>query len=241
MKCTDFEREWQEMDDPSLLSPEMDLHLQNCGGCTKLVREMNLLRWEARELMEAEAPPARVWASIQSELSREGLVREPGAQSWLSGILSFAWLPRIPMSVAYASVFFLALVGVEYVRDQVTPRTVAVSPAPAAPAAMALNSDSAAKEEAAPAEPASRADVAAVEVASMPAEEVRVVQGIIEKAPPERRAVLVRNLQQLNSSVGELQRFVDQHPDDPLAIEQLFLEQQRRARFLGTVVRMEEF
>ena len=238
MKCVEFELEWQEMDDPSLLSPEMDQHLRNCGGCAKLVRELNLLRWEAKELMEAEAPPARVWSNIRSELSREGLLREPGAQSWLNGILSFAWLPRIPMSVAYASVFFLALVGVEYVRDQVTPPTVAVSSAPAAPAAMALNSDSAAKEEAAT---ASREGVASAELAAMPADEVKVVQGIIEKAPPERRAVLVRNLQQLDSSVGELQRFVDQHPDDPLAIEQLFIEQQRRARFLGTVVRMEEF
>lgn len=242
MKCADFEREWQEMDDPSLLSPEMDVHLQNCAGCARLVREVNLLRWEARELMEAEEPPARVWANIRSELSREGLVREPGAKSWLNGILSFAWLPRIPMSVAYASVFFLALVGVEYVRDQVTPPTVAVSSVPGAPAApaarAALASDTAPKEEAMA---ASQEQVAAAEPVMSVPEETKVVQRVIEKVPPERRAVFVRNLQQLDSSVGELQRFVDQHPDDPLAIEQLFIMQQQRAHFLGTVVRMEEF
>jgi hypothetical protein len=114
MNCTDFEREWQDLDDPGLFSPALDDHLRACAGCARLVREVNLLRWEARQLVEAEQPPARLWANIQSELSQEGVLRV--SDSWLNGMLTFAWLPRLPMSVAYASVFFLALVGVEYVR-----------------------------------------------------------------------------------------------------------------------------
>jgi len=226
MNCTEFEREWQELDDPGLFSPGMDEHVQACAGCARLVREVNLLRWEARQLVEAEQPPAQVWASIQSELSREGVLRQPGSESWLNGILTFAWLPRLPMSVAYASVFFLALVGVEFVRDQVTPPPVAVSSVPAAPAAADLV---AAREQvfASAPEPAR--------------EEERVIQRVIEKATPERRAVLVRNLQQINSSLGELQRFLNEHPDDPLAIEQLSIMQEQRTHLVGIGVRTEEF
>jgi hypothetical protein len=136
------------------------------------------------------------------------------------------------MSVAYASVFFLALVGVEYVRDQVTPPTVAVSSAPAAPAAADML---AAREQVA-------ASASAPAVESAPArEEEKAFQRVIEKAPPERRAVLVRNLQQIDSSLGELQRFLNEHPDDPMAIETLYTLQQQRTHLVGTVVRMEEF
>jgi hypothetical protein len=230
MNCAAFEREWQELDDPGLFSPGMDEHLRACAGCARLVREVNLLRWEARQLAEAEQPPAQVWASIQSELSREGVLREQGAQSWLNGILTFAWLPQLPMSVAYASVFFLALVGVEYVRDQVTPRPVTVSSATAAPATADLLG---AREQA-----IASASAPAAEPAR---EEEKVIQRVIDKAPPERRAVLVKNWQEVNDSVDESQRFLSEHPDDPAAIETLFIMQQQRAHLYGTVVRMEEF
>ena len=225
MNCAEFEREWQELDDPGLFSPGMDEHLRDCPGCAGLVREVNLLRWEARQLVEAEQPPVQVWANIQNDLSREGVLREPSAESWLNGILTFAWLPRLPMSVAYASVFFLALVGVEYVRDQVTPPPVAVSSAPATADMVAA-----------------REQVVASAPAAEPVREgEKVIQRVIEKAPPERRAVLVKNWQQVNDSVDESQRFLHEHPDDPLAIQQLFIMQQQRTHFYGTVVRMEEF
>lgn len=231
MKCEEFEREWQELDDPSLFSPGMDEHVLACAGCAKLVREVNLLRWEARQLAEVEQPPAHVWANIRSELSREGLLREPGAASWLNGILTFAWLPRLPMSVAYASVFFLALVGVGYVRDQVAPPPVAVSSAPAAPASADRME---AREQA-----VASSSVPAAEPEQLRDEEV--VQRVIEKAPPERRAVLVKNWRQVNDSFNESQRFLNEHPDDPMAIENFFLMQQQKTHFYGTVVRMEEF
>ena len=227
MNCAEFEREWQELDDSSLFSPRMDEHVQACAGCARLVREVNLVRWEARQLVEAEEPPVQMWAGIRNELSREGVLRQPGAESWLNGILTFAWLPRLPMSVAYASVFFLALVGVEYVRDQVTPPRVAVSSAPATADLVAAREEVVASASAPAEKPAG--------------EEEKVIQRVIEKAPPERRAVLVKNWQQVNDSVDESQRFLNEHPDDPMAIEQLFIMQQQRTHFVGTVVRMEEF
>src|SRR5688500_5193266 len=74
MNCTEFEREWQELDDPALFSPPMEEHRRSCAACAGLVREVNLLRWEARQMAEQEQPPARLWANIRSELGREGLV-----------------------------------------------------------------------------------------------------------------------------------------------------------------------
>ncbi len=235
MNCAEFEREWQELDDLSLLSPGMDEHIQACAGCARLVREVNRLRWEAQQLMAAEQPPDRVWANIRSQLSHEGVLREPGAQSWLNGILTFAWLPRLPMGVAYASVFFLALVGVDYVRDRATPPPVAVSSVPQTPVESAAADPAVAREE-------------AVASATVPApeplrEEERVIQEAIKKAPPERRQIYLTRWQQLNSSSDVLRSFVAAHPDDRQALLQLSEIQEQQKRLLELVVRreLEEF
>ncbi len=227
MKCVEFEREWQELDDPGLFSPGMEDHLGSCAQCAKLVREVNRLRWEARQLMEAEQPPARLWANIRSELSRDGVLRQP-AQSWLQSILTFAWVARLPMGVAYASVFVLALVGVEFIRDQVTPPSAAPAVASAPAPSQTLGAD-AAQERVASAAPAR--------------EEEQVIQKAIEKAPPERQAILVRNWQQIDSSVGELQRFRDQHPNDLEVLLQLHQAQEQQRQFFEQLMRweMEDF
>jgi hypothetical protein len=226
MNCTEFEREWQELDDPALFSPPMEEHMRSCAGCAGLVREVNLLRWEARQLAEHEQPPTRLWANIRSELGREGLLREPGARSWLSGVLDFGWLPRLPVGVAYASVFFLALVGADYLRDRVNPlQAPEMSATPAAPE-IALQ----------------RADVAS-EPAQEAREEERVIQRVIEKAPPEKREIYLTRWNQLNSSSNVLRSFVAAHPDDQQAILQLSEIQDQQRRFLESVMRweLEEF
>jgi len=211
------------LDDPSLFSPTMEDHMRNCARCAALVREMNLLRWEARQLAEQEQPPARLWANIRSELSREGLVQEAGARSRLLDALSFGWLPRLPMGVAYASVFFLALVGVEHIRDRVSPPqapSVAQSPAPP---------EIALEQTRAAAEPAR--------------EEETVIQRVIEKAPPEKRQIYLTRWNQLNNSSDVLRSFVAAHPDDRQAILQLSEIQDQQRRFLESVMRweLEEF
>ena len=228
MNCAEFERAWQDLDDPSLLPPGMDEHIQGCAGCGRLVREVNRLRWEARQLMGAEQPSARVWANIQSQLSREGVLRESGAQSWLNAILTFTWLPRLPMGVAYASVFFLALLGVDYMRDRATPLPVAVSSVPQNPAAPVAG------------DPAEGAVASAIAPAQEPIrEEERVIQEAIKKAPPERRRIYLARWQQLNSSSDVLRSFVAAHPDDRQALLQLSEIQEQQKRLLEMVVRRE--
>ena len=80
MKCEEFDHEWQELDDPSLFSPAMEEHQQTCSSCAAKVRDVNLIRWEGRQMVETEEPPERVWLNIRRQLGQEGLVREPGGE-----------------------------------------------------------------------------------------------------------------------------------------------------------------
>ena len=89
MNCEDFERAWQELDNPSLFSPAMEDHRSGCAPCAARVRDVNLLRWEARQLIETEEPPDRLWLSIRQQLDREGLTREPRERSWLAAATTF--------------------------------------------------------------------------------------------------------------------------------------------------------
>ncbi|MGH9784181.1 MAG: hypothetical protein ACRD88_08345, partial [Terriglobia bacterium] len=191
-----------------------------CAACAARVRDVNRLRWEARQLLATEEPPDRLWLSLRRELDKEGLLRKPGPQSWLSAVLTFGWLPRLPMGLAYASVFLLALVGVEFVRDRVTP---APPPASLPPTAMVQTAERPASPAAEPslAEAPRRDETVGAARAQVAGDVPSAIRRGIEKAPPEQRAILVRNWQQINSSVGELQRFVAEHPDDLQVLWQL--------------------
>lgn len=221
MNCEEFEREWQDLDNPSLFSPAMEDHRSGCAPCAARVRDVNRIRWEARQLIETEEPPDRLWLSIRQQLDREGLTQEPGERSWLAAVTTFGWLPRLPMGLAYASVFLLALVGVDYLRDRITP---APATAPLPPTAMIQSAAERAADTPAPA---------------TAREEEKVIQKVIEKAPPEKREIYLTRWQELNSSSDVLRHFVATHPDDPLALLQLSEIQEQQRRFLESVMRWE--
>jgi hypothetical protein len=244
MNCEDFERAWQELDDPSLLSPAMEDHRTTCAPCAARIRDINRIRWEARQLIETEEPPNRLWLNLRRELDKEGLIREPGRQSWLSAVATFGWLPCLPMGLAYASVFLLALVGVDYMRDRVTPSpspaslpatapTIAmVQPAsqPAAPAAEVAKAEAPRRDEA--------ADVPQV-IRKAPSE----IRRVIENASPARQALYFGNAQRLNpfisqleSSKNVLEEFLVEHPDDPDAPMQIIIIDEQRLRLWHRVI-----
>jgi len=226
MNCEQFEREWQELDDPSLFSPAMEEHRSLCAPCAARIRDVNRIRWEARQLAATEEPPNRVWLNLRRELDREGLIREPGTQSWLTGVLTFAWLPRLPMGLAYASVFLVVL-GAMYWQLVLTPGSV---PSTLPPTAVVQRAP---EPAAAPAEAPKRVVVAQNN-------EDEAVRRKIEQAPPEQRVTLARSWEQINNSVNEAQQFLNEHPDDPLALEQVYMGQQFRMHFVGTLTRFQE-
>jgi hypothetical protein len=64
---------------------------------------------------------------------------------------------------------------------------------------------------------------------------------LFEKVPPKQRAVYVDNLQQVDSSIQQLQTFLAAHPEDPFAREQLFTTYQQKSRLWEDMVRWEDF
>ena len=236
MNCEQFEREWQKLDDSALLSPALEEHRQVCSPCAGKVRDVNLIRWQARQMVEAEQPPERVWLHLRRQLDQQGLIREPGAWPSLARLVTFAWLPRLPLGLAYAAVFFLALGGVLYLRDLVT-HVSAPPPAPATAVAQPPATPS-------PAETLTRAEAVQKAIEKAPPE----VRRVIEKAPPDRQPAYVANWQQLNpsftrvdSSINVLEQYLAAHPDDPLARSQLYTVYEQQNRLLELLIRGAEF
>jgi hypothetical protein len=226
MNCEDFEREWQELDDPSLFSPAMEEHQTTCAPCAARIRDVNRIRWEARQLIATEEPPDRLWLNLRRELDKEGLIREPGAQSWLSAVTTFDWLPRFQMGLATASVFFLVL-GAMYWQLVLVP---GLTPPPTPPTATVQK----APEPAATPAEASKQQVVAQN------KEDEVVQRMIKTLSPESQATVARNWEQLKDSEDTAQRYFNAHPDDPLALEQVYIGRQFRTHFVGTLTRAQE-
>lgn len=80
MNCVEVQEVLPEMIDGSK-SSEFQAHLKSCPVCSELVSELELITSEARQLVETDAPPDRVWVRIAAELRAEGLIREPEAAS----------------------------------------------------------------------------------------------------------------------------------------------------------------
>lgn len=218
MNCEDFERAWEALDDPSLLSSRMEEHRRACPACAAWVEDLHHIRRQARQLLLSEPPSDAVWIKIRDQLEQSGLIREPAAEprgvarsSW------FGWLPPLPMGLAYATVFLLAF-GVVYLRGILT-HVPAPSPVSSSPPAEAV----------------------AVSPEPQPLPREEAVRQLLEKFPPERRSVYFTNWQRVNSSIEQLQDFARTNPDDPLTQRQLFTAYEHKQRLWETMVRWEEF
>ena len=64
---------------------------------------------------------------------------------------------------------------------------------------------------------------------------------LFEKVPPEKRAVYVSNLNQVDSSIQQLRTFLAVHPDDPFARRELFTTYQQKSRLWEALVKWQEF
>ena len=64
---------------------------------------------------------------------------------------------------------------------------------------------------------------------------------LFEKVPPEKRAVYVTNLNQVDSSIQQLSTFLAAHPEDPFARQELFNTYQQKSRLWEALVQWEEF
>jgi hypothetical protein len=64
---------------------------------------------------------------------------------------------------------------------------------------------------------------------------------LLEKVTPEKRAVYVNNLNQVDSSIQQLQIFLASHPDDQFARDELITTYQQKSRLWEDLVRWQDF
>jgi hypothetical protein len=63
---------------------------------------------------------------------------------------------------------------------------------------------------------------------------------LFEKVPPKQREIYVSNLNQVNSSIQQLQTFLSEHPEDPFARQELFSTYQQKSRLWEDLVRWQD-
>ena len=79
MTCEELQRVLPELE--GVAGFELEQHLRSCSSCSELVSDLKALSQQASLLESAdEEPSPRVWASIESVLRQEGLIREPRPQ-----------------------------------------------------------------------------------------------------------------------------------------------------------------
>jgi hypothetical protein len=219
MTCRDFENAWVALEDGSGLTTAMEQHRSGCQHCADMVEDIAGMQQQARALRAEKDPPPRVWVAIRNRLDQEGLVREPVSSvrkpRWRAASAT-GWLFRLPMGLAYSAVFFVAL-GVMYMQSRLSD--------PSAPPLVAVTPD-------VPEMAWVRPDTS---------DSDQSVQELLAKVPVEHRATFLANWNQVNSSIQNLQTFVETHPDDPFARPQLLNAFQQRERLRETLVRWEEF
>ncbi len=99
MNCLQFENalsNYLEGDGTS----EQRAHLDSCSACSGLLADLSLISSEASSLRELDEPNPKVWHSLEAQLRREGLIKQPSRPSlpdffhrWRS-----AWL--VPVAAA---------------------------------------------------------------------------------------------------------------------------------------------
>ena len=216
MNCGEFERHLQELED-SGPSPRMEAHRQACRACSELLEDLNSITRQARLILPREEPSERVWQEIRRRLQQEGLIQGPSQHVFHPQMAGGGgWFARLRMGMAYAAVFLVAF-GVVYaysIRSSV--------PVPSREVQTPMTNALALAEES-------------------PSSPDEPIWQLIEKVPPEKRATYVTNLQQVNSSIQQLNTFLATHPEDWFAREQLFTVYQQKERLWETLLNWEEF
>lgn len=80
MNCLQFENtlsDYLEGDGTS----EQRAHLNSCSACSDLLADLSLICAEASSLRELDEPSVRIWNSLEAQLRKEGLIKQPARPS----------------------------------------------------------------------------------------------------------------------------------------------------------------
>jgi hypothetical protein len=219
MNCSEFEVQLAALEDSSRLTAPLEDHRRACRRCTVLVEDLSTIQERAREMRSSSEPPPRVWVALRNQLELEHLIHEPVSAAvkpgWKSAPAAGRFF-RIPMGLAYAAVFFVA-VGMMYMQNRMSN--------PSAPPLVAVTAEV--------------PDLAWVRPDTSDSD--RAMEALLAKVPEEHRATFLSNWNQVNSSIQNLQTFIEAHPEDPFARPQLLNAFQQREHLRETLVRWEQF
>lgn len=113
MTCAEFQRHLPDWLDEGG-GAELESHVKGCPDCAELAVSLQAIASEARTLQASEEPSPRVWNSIEIELRKEGLIRQPPSPAQRS-ILPFltrrwgvvAWLVPAGAALLVGAALFL--------------------------------------------------------------------------------------------------------------------------------------
>jgi hypothetical protein len=97
MTCAECQRELPDFLEEGGMA-ELQAHLRGCANCSGLAESLQAIANEARELQASSEPSPRVWNSLEIQLRKEGLIRQPhphGHRAILPSLKSWgvaAWL-----------------------------------------------------------------------------------------------------------------------------------------------------
>jgi hypothetical protein len=75
MNCLQFENHLSDYLE-GVATSDQQAHLNSCSACSGLLADLNLISAEATSLRESYEPSPRVWHSLESQLRRQGLIRQ---------------------------------------------------------------------------------------------------------------------------------------------------------------------
>jgi hypothetical protein len=94
MNCLRFEKELPESLEGAR-TPEQQAHLNSCPACSNLLADLDFIAAKASSLRDLQEPSPRVWNSLEAQLRREGLIRQPARPTLLNPFLRWrnVWVP----------------------------------------------------------------------------------------------------------------------------------------------------
>ena len=216
MLCEHFEEALvQQLDGP--LSVEAAAHLDACPPCRFLREDLQAIAVTAQEWgSEEPAPPAYLWAAIETRLHAEGLIAqprvpEPVSQGWLSGFWNFS--SRLELAGAYVLALLVAagIAGYRVAPVADTFERPATTVQISRPALDGLGS-------------------------TLDGNMQRVVASFSPQYDSSLALSLQENLRIVDSLIAVCEKTVREHPGDPLAREYLYGAYQQKADLLAVAM-----
>lgn len=180
---------------------EEERHLRECPICADLVQDLRYIAEQAKLLVPMEDPSPRVWEGIRDGLQREGLVKPARARGRLLGSYgAYPW-------VAAIAAVLLVVLGITFYRRGQNQQPVRGENVVTVPADTTLSVDNAVNEE----------------------QDRQILTHVSNTRPAAVASTYEAQMKQVNASIADARRTLQQFPDDDDARQSLMKAYQQKA------------